>query len=126
MSIVAFLLFAIVILALGCISDNKAVAYPSRLLVLFALLALVSGCATVDKSVGRVGEDAGAVVGSVPQWAGQVAGAAIFGGTVTANPAPDVYMKDSVNRGVRDVYSAGQLGVQKAVEDTIRRMFEPK
>lgn len=126
MSVMLFLLFAIAILAVGCISSSRAVSYPSRLLVFFIVIVLVSGCATVEHSAGRVGDDAGAVVGSVPQWVGQVAGAAIFGGTVTANPDPGTYIEDSVNRGVRDIYGAGQLGVQKAVEDTIRRIFEPK
>ncbi len=126
MSIAALLLLLIVILSLGCISENKAVAYPSRLMVVFIVFIMLSGCATVENSAGRVGEDAGAVVGSVPQWAGQVAGAAVFGGTVSANPNPGTYIEDSVNRGVRDVHGAGQLGVQKAVEDTIRRIFEPK
>ncbi len=121
MSIVIAVL--LLLLAVGCVSDSRAVSYPSRIIVLAVVLIYLTGCATVETGGRRVGSDVGDVVHSVPQAVGQVAGAAVFGGTVTMNPDPGHYLEESVNREGRAIYTDAQLGVQKLVEDAIRSIF---
>jgi hypothetical protein len=107
-------------LGFGCVSSNPSIAWPSRLMTLAFILIALSGCASLETSTKRVGEDVEAVVQTIPSAIGTIAGAAIFGGTVSAVPAPDAYLSDSVNREGRIIYNDSRRAVSNAVADAFR------
>jgi hypothetical protein len=84
------------------------------------LLISLTGCASLETSSRRVGEDVGAVANTLPSAVGTIAGAAIFGGTVSMVPAPEDYLADSVNREGRMIYNESRRAVQKTVSDIFR------
>lgn len=94
-----------------------------RTVPLLALLAL-TGCATVQDQVSTSAErlegDTRDIVNTIPDAVGTVAGAAIFGGTVSTSPNPKDYMEDNVNREGRVIYRTTRESFKTGVADIIR------
>ena len=87
--------------------------------ILIALIAL-TGCASVQHVQGTTEE----VVNTVPAAIGTVAGAAVFGGTVSMVPDPAGYIRDDINREGRIVYGDARRKTKQSVANMILILFQ--
>lgn len=81
--------------------------------ILLTMLVL-TGCASTQE-----------VVDSIPEAAGTVAGAAVFGGEVHMNPDPVEYIKEDVNREGRIIYNDARRSTQKSIAILIELLLDP-
>lgn len=83
-----------------------------RYVILIVLMTL-TGCASTQE-----------VGNSIPDAIGTVAGAAVFGGTVSMNPDPVGYIKEDVNREFRIGYNDARRKTQRSVSILIQLLLE--
>ena len=81
--------------------------------VILTILIALTGCASTQE-----------VANSIPDAIGTVAGAAVFGGTVSMNPDPVEYIKEDVNREIRIGYNDTRRKTQRSVSILIQLLLE--